>query len=135
MDKKDFDKIDHYHLERMYSEKVEMLSKLTDFWFKEDIKQGLTSTQDSDFDIKYDKEINSHMQWHLRDAPLYKTNNNSQDEMLSQYCTQKSERKYSIMICTDFAFPKFGGVETHGYQLAQCLIERGHKVCFITNKF
>ena len=23
--------------------------------------------------------------------------------------------KYSILICTDFAFPKFGGVETHGY--------------------
>gem|GEM_PF-6654694 len=40
---------------------------------------------------------------------------------------------YSIMICTDFALPKFGGVETHGYQLAQCLIERGHKVCLITN--
>ncbi len=46
-----------------------------------------------------------------------------------------SQRKYSILICTDFAFPKFGGVETHGYQLAQCLIERGHKVCFITNNF
>jgi phosphatidylinositol glycan class A protein len=26
-------------------------------------------------------------------------------------------------------------VETHGYQIAQCLIERGHKVCFLTNKF
>lgn len=26
-------------------------------------------------------------------------------------------QKYSILICTDFAFPKFGGVETHGYQL------------------
>ena len=47
----------------------------------------------------------------------------------------RPDRKYSILICTDFAFPKFGGVETHGYQLAQCLIERGHKVTFITNKF
>ena len=26
-------------------------------------------------------------------------------------------------------------METHTYQLAQCLIERGHKVIFITNKF
>ena len=43
--------------------------------------------------------------------------------------------KYNILICTDFTFPKFGGVETHGYQIAQCLIERGHNVCFITNKF
>lgn len=46
-----------------------------------------------------------------------------------------ASKKYSILICTDFAFPKFGGVETHGYQLGQCLIERGHKVCFVTNKF
>ena len=38
-------------------------------------------------------------------------------------------------MCTDFTFPKFGGVETHGYQLAQCLIERGHKVTFLSNKF
>jgi phosphatidylinositol glycan class A protein len=45
------------------------------------------------------------------------------------------QSKYSILICTDFAFPKFGGVETHGYQLGQCLIERGHKVTFISNKF
>jgi hypothetical protein len=28
-----------------------------------------------------------------------------------------NNQKYSILICTDFAFPKFGGVETHGYQL------------------
>ena len=44
-------------------------------------------------------------------------------------------KQYTVLICTDFAFPKFGGVETHGYQLAQCLIERGHKVIFVTNKF
>jgi hypothetical protein len=31
---------------------------------------------------------------------------------------KRPDRKYSILICTDFAFPKFGGVETHGYQLA-----------------
>ena len=54
---------------------------------------------------------------------------------LSNKHGQPVQKKYSILICTDFAFPKFGGVETHGYQLGQCLIERGHKVCFITNKF
>ena len=26
-----------------------------------------------------------------------------------------SKNKYSILMCTDFTFPKFGGVETHGY--------------------
>mmetsp|Transcript_11421 Transcript_11421/g.17213 ORF Transcript_11421/g.17213 Transcript_11421/m.17213 type:complete len:88 (-) Transcript_11421:1532-1795(-) len=48
---------------------------------------------------------------------------------------RRPKQKYSILICTDFAFPKFGGVETHGYQLAQSLIERGHKVSFITNNY
>ena len=36
---------------------------------------------------------------------------------------------------TDFVAPKWGGVETHGYQLASCLIERGHKVIVITNMY
>ena len=47
----------------------------------------------------------------------------------------ESTTKYSICICTDFVAPKFGGVETHGYQLAQCLIERGHKVIIISNMY
>lgn len=40
--------------------------------------------------------------------------------------------KYSILFVSDFAPPNFGGVETHMYQLAQSLISRGHKVCFLT---
>ena len=47
----------------------------------------------------------------------------------------ESDRKYSVLFCTDFVAPKFGGVETHSYQLAQCLVERGHKVCFISNMY
>jgi phosphatidylinositol N-acetylglucosaminyltransferase subunit A len=47
----------------------------------------------------------------------------------------ESNTKYSICICTDFVAPKFGGVETHSYQLAQCLIERGHKVIIISNMY
>lgn len=47
----------------------------------------------------------------------------------------KSTQKHNVLICTDFTFPKFGGVETHGYQLGQCLMERGHRVTFITNNF
>lgn len=58
------------------------------------------------------------------------------DEMKRQNSrSNQKNRRYTILICTDFAFPKLGGVETHGYQLGQCLIERGHKVVFITNKF
>lgn len=33
---------------------------------------------------------------------------------------------------SDFAAPKWGGVETHTFQLGQSLIERGHKVIFIS---
>jgi phosphatidylinositol glycan class A protein len=47
----------------------------------------------------------------------------------------ESNTKYSICITTDFVAPKFGGVETHSYQLAQCLIERGHKVIIISNMY
>lgn len=47
----------------------------------------------------------------------------------------QGKKSYNILICVDFVFPRFGGVETHGLQLAQFLIERGHKVCFLTNKY
>ena len=33
---------------------------------------------------------------------------------------------YSMV--SDFFYPNMGGVESHIYQLAQCLIARGHKV-------
>jgi len=29
---------------------------------------------------------------------------------------------------SDFFYPNVGGVESHQYQLAQCLVKRGHKV-------
>mmetsp|Transcript_512 Transcript_512/g.528 ORF Transcript_512/g.528 Transcript_512/m.528 type:complete len:92 (+) Transcript_512:235-510(+) len=47
----------------------------------------------------------------------------------------QKKKQYSIMFVSDFTVPKYGGVETHCYQLAQCLIDRGHKVCFLTNYF
>ena len=45
------------------------------------------------------------------------------------------KKKYNILFCSDFTVPKTGGVEMHGYQLSQCLMERGHKVIFVTNNF
>ncbi|KCV67808.1 phosphatidylinositol glycan, class A [Fonticula alba] len=45
------------------------------------------------------------------------------------------ERRLSICFVSDFYFPNFGGVESHQYQLAQCLIERGHKVVLITHAY
>ncbi|OON19402.1 PIGA protein, partial [Opisthorchis viverrini] len=38
------------------------------------------------------------------------------------------------MAC-DFFFPNVGGVETHIYSLAQCLIRRGHRVIVITHSY
>ena len=36
-------------------------------------------------------------------------------------------------MATDFFYPNVGGVESHVYQLSQCLIARGHKVIVITH--
>ncbi|XP_065829812.1 phosphatidylinositol N-acetylglucosaminyltransferase subunit A-like isoform X2 [Oscarella lobularis] len=35
---------------------------------------------------------------------------------------------HNVCMVSDFFYPNVGGVETHIYQLSQCLIERGHKV-------
>ena len=34
----------------------------------------------------------------------------------------------NFSMVSDFFYPNMGGVESHIYQLAQCLIQRGHKV-------
>ncbi|KAG2457198.1 PIGA protein, partial [Polypterus senegalus] len=36
---------------------------------------------------------------------------------------------------SDFFYPNMGGVESHIYQLSQCLIERGHKVIIVTHAY
>ncbi|XP_036966257.1 phosphatidylinositol N-acetylglucosaminyltransferase subunit A isoform X2 [Acanthopagrus latus] len=39
-------------------------------------------------------------------------------------------RKHNICMVSDFFYPNMGGVESHIYQLSQCLIEKGHKVMY-----
>jgi len=46
---------------------------------------------------------------------------------------RRQNNKYCILLATDFVAPKFGGVETHSYKLAQCLIELGHKVIMVSS--
>ncbi|KAL3861913.1 hypothetical protein ACJMK2_007925 [Sinanodonta woodiana] len=41
--------------------------------------------------------------------------------------------KHSICMVSDFFFPNQGGVESHIYQLSQCLLQRGHKVIVVTH--
>ncbi|KAH0627142.1 hypothetical protein JD844_002566 [Phrynosoma platyrhinos] len=42
---------------------------------------------------------------------------------------------HSICMVSDFFYPNMGGVESHIYQLSQCLIERGHKVIIVTHAY
>jgi len=76
------------------------------------------------YNVLEDESIGSHLKWHLRDYSCFKKEferstgeerrgSASHDMSLSHLLT--SQKKYSILICTDFTFPKFGGVETHGY--------------------
>uniref|UniRef100_A0A3Q0SX96 phosphatidylinositol N-acetylglucosaminyltransferase n=1 Tax=Amphilophus citrinellus TaxID=61819 RepID=A0A3Q0SX96_AMPCI len=45
-----------------------------------------------------------------------------------------SER-HNICMVSDFFYPNMGGVESHIYQLSQCLIEKGHKVVIVTHAY
>ncbi|EGW05713.1 N-acetylglucosaminyl-phosphatidylinositol biosynthetic protein-like [Cricetulus griseus] len=46
-----------------------------------------------------------------------------------------STRAHKICMVSDFFYPNTGGVESHIYQLSQCLIERGHKVIIVTHAY
>lgn len=57
------------------------------------------------------------MRFHLRDqidVRNFGLDNSSEIDIYNDFINQP-KNKYSILICTDFTFPKFGGVETHGY--------------------
>jgi len=41
---------------------------------------------------------------------------------------KKPQRFYNVAMFCDFFYPNMGGVENHLYQVASCLVLRGHKV-------
>jgi phosphatidylinositol glycan class A protein len=43
--------------------------------------------------------------------------------------------RLNIGMVSDFFYPNMGGIESHLYQLSQCLIKRGHKVVIITHAY
>eukprot|EP00941_MAST-03F_sp_MAST-3F-sp1_P003773 g3773.t1 len=45
------------------------------------------------------------------------------------------KERFSILFVCDFFYPRLGGVEMHQYSLAQCLIQRGHKVVVLTHNY
>jgi phosphatidylinositol glycan class A protein len=46
-----------------------------------------------------------------------------------------TRRTYNIAMVSDFFFPQPGGIESHIYQLATKLVDRGHKVIVITHAY
>ncbi|VZH87189.1 unnamed protein product [Fusarium fujikuroi] len=46
-----------------------------------------------------------------------------------------TRRTYNIAMVSDFFFPQPGGIESHIYQLATKLVDRGHKVIIITHAY
>ncbi|XP_031563724.1 N-acetylglucosaminyl-phosphatidylinositol biosynthetic protein-like [Actinia tenebrosa] len=46
-----------------------------------------------------------------------------------------ADEKHRICMVSDFFYPNMGGVESHIYQLAQCLIQRKHKVIIVTHGY
>ena len=46
-----------------------------------------------------------------------------------------SDDHYRICMVSDFFHPNTGGLETHIYQLSQCLIQRGHSVVILTHSY
>ncbi|XP_075542132.1 phosphatidylinositol glycan anchor biosynthesis class A isoform X2 [Dermacentor variabilis] len=44
-------------------------------------------------------------------------------------------KRHRICMVSDFFYPNTGGVESHIYQLSQCLLALGHKVCVITHAY
>lgn len=46
-----------------------------------------------------------------------------------------SMTRHRVAFVSDFFFPGFGGVEVHIYNVAQCLMRRGHKVIVITRAY
>ncbi|XP_041378436.1 phosphatidylinositol N-acetylglucosaminyltransferase subunit A-like [Gigantopelta aegis] len=43
------------------------------------------------------------------------------------------KKPHRICMVSDFFYPNMGGVESHIYQLSQCLLERGYKVVVVTH--
>ncbi|XP_078736796.1 LOW QUALITY PROTEIN: phosphatidylinositol N-acetylglucosaminyltransferase subunit A [Lampetra fluviatilis] len=43
--------------------------------------------------------------------------------------------RHRVCMVSDFFYPNMGGVETHVYQLAQCLLQRGHGVTVVTHAY
>lgn len=47
----------------------------------------------------------------------------------------QQDQQLRLLMVSDFFYPNTGGVESHIYQLSQCLLARGHKVVVFTHAY
>ncbi|CDS36275.1 phosphatidylinositol [Echinococcus multilocularis] len=55
--------------------------------------------------------------------------------MLGEEVIPKTRGNLTIALICDCFYPNIGGVESHIYQLSQCLLSRGHRVIIITHAY
>ncbi|KAL6073502.1 phosphatidylinositol N-acetylglucosaminyltransferase [Balamuthia mandrillaris] len=48
---------------------------------------------------------------------------------------RQAHRTYNVAMFCDYFYPNMGGVENHIYQVASCLVQRGHKVIVVTHNY
>jgi len=56
-----------------------------------------------------------------------------QSHFVFSVCDSVCVLKLFCSMVSDFFYPNIGGVESHIYQLSQCLLDRGHKVIIVTH--
>ncbi|KAM7539811.1 hypothetical protein Aperf_G00000044022 [Anoplocephala perfoliata] len=56
-------------------------------------------------------------------------------EMSGDEVVPRTKRNLTIVLICDCFYPNIGGVESHIYQLSQCLLSRGHRVIIITHSY
>lgn len=48
---------------------------------------------------------------------------------------EERQQQLRVLMVSDFFYPNTGGVESHIYQLSQCLLALGHKVVVLTHAY
>ena len=80
----------------------------------------------------FSKEVNSPVSllFSSNAGPTLQISRPSEQDVLLE-----PRKRLRIAMISDFFVPNLGGVEMHMYNLAQCLIDRGHKIIVITSTY
>jgi phosphatidylinositol glycan class A protein len=70
-------------------------------------------------------------------SSLHHRHASSPRKHLGNTATPNAHRKpkHTILMVSDFFFPRLGGVEMHIWSLSQCLLSQGHKVVVLTRQY